>query len=105
MPDLGNKHDCFSCGTKFYDLGRSEPVCPKCGANQKDARKQESAPEPAAPRRRRRDEVVRDTESDQDDDSSSGDGDFGDDELVAPEGVDGEDDGDDDSDDDFDDED
>ena len=39
MPELklGTKFECFSCGTKFYDLGKSDPVCPKCGANQKDS--------------------------------------------------------------------
>ncbi len=50
MPNLGKKYECFSCGTKFYDLGRPEAVCPKCGANQKDAR---PADEPVAPRPRR----------------------------------------------------
>ena len=45
MPEikLGNKYDCYSCGTKFYDLGKAEPICPKCGANQKDASQGESA--------------------------------------------------------------
>jgi hypothetical protein len=37
MGDLGNKYICFQCGTKFYDLRRPEPLCPKCGANQKNA--------------------------------------------------------------------
>lgn len=32
MPDLGTKHECSSCGVKFYDLGKSDPVCPKCEA-------------------------------------------------------------------------
>lgn len=36
MSELGNKHECLSCGTKFYDLGRSELICPKCGENQKE---------------------------------------------------------------------
>jgi len=36
MSELGNKHECLGCGTKFYDLGKSELVCPKCGENQKD---------------------------------------------------------------------
>jgi len=35
--DLGNKHVCFKCGTKFYDLKKAAPVCPKCGADQRDA--------------------------------------------------------------------
>ena len=28
---LGNKHICSSCGTKFYDLNKEIPTCPKCG--------------------------------------------------------------------------
>jgi uncharacterized protein (TIGR02300 family) len=35
--DLGNKHTCFKCSAKFYDLKKPDPVCPKCGANQKDS--------------------------------------------------------------------
>lgn len=35
--DLGNKHVCFKCGTKFYDLKKPEPVCPKCGADQRES--------------------------------------------------------------------
>ncbi len=35
--DLGTKHLCFKCGTKFYDLKKPQAVCPKCGADQKDA--------------------------------------------------------------------
>lgn len=34
---LGNKYECFNCGARFYDLGKAEPVCPKCGSNQKEA--------------------------------------------------------------------
>ena len=30
--ELGNKHLCASCGTKFYDLKKEVPKCPKCGA-------------------------------------------------------------------------
>jgi hypothetical protein len=37
MPDLGKKYNCYSCHTKFYDLGKPEPICPKCGADQRDA--------------------------------------------------------------------
>ena len=29
---LGSKHECPSCSTKFYDLGKPKPVCPSCGA-------------------------------------------------------------------------
>jgi uncharacterized protein (TIGR02300 family) len=31
---LGAKWVCFTCGAKFYDLNKPEPLCPKCGANQ-----------------------------------------------------------------------
>lgn len=31
-PELGNKHQCQQCGTKFFDLNKSPIVCPKCGA-------------------------------------------------------------------------
>ena len=30
--ELGNKRLCDSCGTKFYDLKKEVPICPKCGA-------------------------------------------------------------------------
>ena len=39
MADLGNKHECLSCGTKFYDLGRSQLVCPSCGEDQEELAK------------------------------------------------------------------
>lgn len=34
-PNLGRKHTCSSCGTKYYDMNKADPICPKCG---KDAR-------------------------------------------------------------------
>ena len=37
MPELGKKYTCYSCHTKFYDLGKPVPTCPKCGADQRDA--------------------------------------------------------------------
>src|ERR1035441_9060984 len=37
MADLGKKFTCFQCSAKFYDFGKPEAVCPKCGANQKAA--------------------------------------------------------------------
>ena len=30
--ELGIKRLCNSCGTKFYDLKKEVPICPKCGA-------------------------------------------------------------------------
>ena len=43
MPEvkLGEKHECYNCSTKFYDLGRKKILCPKCGADQKQAEKTE----------------------------------------------------------------
>lgn len=49
MPELGKKYTCYSCHTKFYDLGRPEPMCPKCGADQRDA---DDAPVVTSPRSR-----------------------------------------------------
>lgn len=61
MPELklGTKFECFRCGTKFYDLGKSDAVCPKCGANPKDAAAEQSAAATQAARRKRKAEVVR----------------------------------------------
>ncbi|MDX1632519.1 MAG: FYDLN acid domain-containing protein [Thermoanaerobaculia bacterium] len=37
MPQLGTKHECVECGTRFYDLGRPAAVCPACGTDQNEA--------------------------------------------------------------------
>ncbi|HET8798076.1 MAG TPA: FYDLN acid domain-containing protein [Thermoanaerobaculia bacterium] len=50
MPELGRKYTCYSCHTKFYDLGKPVPLCPKCGADQRDA---DETPVYVAPRRGR----------------------------------------------------
>jgi uncharacterized protein (TIGR02300 family) len=42
--DLGTKHLCFKCGTKFYDLKKAEPICPKCGADQRQSPALKPAP-------------------------------------------------------------
>lgn len=44
MANLGKKWTCFGCGAKFYDFGKPEPLCPKCGANQKEAPAKPKAP-------------------------------------------------------------
>jgi uncharacterized protein (TIGR02300 family) len=31
-PELGNKHQCQQCGTKFFDFNKSPIICPKCGS-------------------------------------------------------------------------
>jgi uncharacterized protein (TIGR02300 family) len=35
--DLGSKHTCFKCETKFYDLKKPVAICPKCGADQRES--------------------------------------------------------------------
>ena len=60
MPELklGTKFECYSCGTKFYDLGKNEPVCPKCGANQKDVSTSDTPSSGQSSRRRRKAEIA-----------------------------------------------
>jgi hypothetical protein len=43
--DLGSKHTCFKCSTKFYDLKKNVPVCPKCGADQRESPALKAPPE------------------------------------------------------------
>jgi hypothetical protein len=33
-PELGSKRMCVSCSTRFYDMAKAPPVCPKCGTEQ-----------------------------------------------------------------------
>ena len=42
MVELGNKHECLNCSTKFYDLGKNQLVCPSCGADQAELAKEEN---------------------------------------------------------------
>ncbi len=51
MPEikLGTKNVCYGCGTKFYDFGKPDPVCPKCGANQNERPKNRGAEPRAKP--------------------------------------------------------
>lgn len=44
MANLGKKWTCFACTTKFYDFTKPEALCPKCGANQKEAPAKSKAP-------------------------------------------------------------
>jgi uncharacterized protein (TIGR02300 family) len=47
--DLGTKYNCFKCGTKFYDMKKPVPACPKCGSDQRDS---PALKAPAHPERR-----------------------------------------------------
>jgi uncharacterized protein (TIGR02300 family) len=35
--DLGTKYVCYKCSTKFYDMKKPDPLCPKCGADQRES--------------------------------------------------------------------
>jgi uncharacterized protein (TIGR02300 family) len=35
--DMGTKFTCFKCAAKFYDMKKPEPICPKCGADQRES--------------------------------------------------------------------
>jgi len=50
---LGERWTCFSCASKFYDLHKPDPLCPKCGANQRESPlfKQKSIKKKAAPKK------------------------------------------------------
>ncbi len=46
--DLGSKHTCWKCGTRFYDLRKPAPICPKCGADARASPALKSPPEKKA---------------------------------------------------------
>lgn len=86
MAELGTKHECYSCGAKFYDFGRPAPICPKCGANQKDVKRPDTAAESQA-KRKKRDDLPKAIVEPEDDLVVAPDEDVPDDEIEAPEGV------------------
>jgi hypothetical protein len=49
---IGSKHVCSGCGTKFYDMNKPEPTCPRCGADPRAEPIQ--VPSSAAPKARKR---------------------------------------------------
>jgi len=42
ISDLGKKYTCASCGTKYYDLNRSDFACPSCDASPTEAAEEET---------------------------------------------------------------
>lgn len=82
MPELklGIKHECFNCATKFYDLGKPEAICPKCGADQKNASQAESPAVTQASRRRRKADIVKPIEVEEEEPIE-----IAEDEIAAPE--------------------
>jgi hypothetical protein len=92
MPELGKKYTCYSCHTKFYDLGKPVPTCPKCGADQRDA---EDTPVVTSHRGRRIvEEPVEEPEFPEAEVATAGD----DDEEIVPEAADREEEADDEED-------
>ena len=87
MADLGTKYECYSCGAKFYDFGRPAPICPKCGANQKDVKRPDAGAESSQAKRKKRDEVPKAVVEPDDDLAVAPDEDSPDDEFETPEGV------------------
>lgn len=51
---LGTRYACWQCGTKFYDLNKPEPTCPKCGADPREAPKNAPPAAEAKPPRKLR---------------------------------------------------
>ncbi len=51
---LGWKYTCFECEAKFYDLNRPEPLCPKCGADQRKRPATPAKSKPAAKKPKRK---------------------------------------------------
>jgi hypothetical protein len=43
---LGVKHVCYSCAARFYDMNKPEPLCPKCGTDQRTKPKASDMPAP-----------------------------------------------------------
>src|SRR6185295_12091472 len=77
MPELklGTKHECYNCGTKFYDFGKGQALCPK------DSAQAESPAASQASRRRRKAEVAKPLDIEEDEPIAE----VSEDELVEPE--------------------
>lgn len=48
----GTKWSCYGCGVKFYDLNQPEPLCPRCGADQREKPADAPKPPPATATKR-----------------------------------------------------
>ena len=47
-PNLGKRHTCKSCETRFFDLNKNPAVCPKCGEGIRIAKPETERPVVAA---------------------------------------------------------
>lgn len=46
---FGERHSCFACGCKFYDMHKHPPTCPKCGTDVSRPPKFHEEPAPLPP--------------------------------------------------------
>ena len=84
---LGKKYVCYQCGCKFYDLSRSKPLCPKCGADQNEAPAKEATAPPKAGGITSAPSRLRGRRRRVDQDSTEPAEDFSDDELETDEAL------------------
>jgi len=66
--DLGDKHLCEGCGAKFYDMKKTPPTCPACGAVVELETKRKSRAAPAAPAAKKKPLVAKPKDDVDDDD-------------------------------------
>lgn len=46
--EWGTRYTCYKCGSRFFDLNKPEPICPKCDANQTRKPVKAATPSPRA---------------------------------------------------------
>ena len=65
-PELGLKRSCVACGNRFYDLGQTPAVCPKCGTEQppEQPRVRRAAPAPVPDEKVKKRAATPETEAD-----------------------------------------
>ncbi len=97
-PEWGTKHTCSSCATKFYDMGKTELICPSCGEEnqplvvfkQRRPVADEKAKKPAPEKKKEEEEVEDEDDALLDDDDEDDallpddDDDDADDEIGSP---------------------
>jgi hypothetical protein len=49
-PKLGFRWICYACDAKFYDLGKEQPICPKCEADQHERPPADAKPSADTPK-------------------------------------------------------
>ncbi len=88
-PEWGTKHSCPKCGTRFYDLGKDEPVaCIDCGHSwypEPVLKTKQPIPfeEPQKDKQVKDDDLDEDLDIDEDDDSPDNDVDLGGDDDLG----------------------